>query len=211
MSALSASVSAAIETLQTALNYGTLGRYDIEQRVGGNPSTNVGTDYRERVTRPASHGSPRSASARACCRRTPAPCRPMASGSPPKPDARRAADRLGQPDRAAGDPTLTMHTQSRPAGDRAERGASSPGGSRATRTRHGSQQLFIQPPAYATGAPYGAGHCNFSTTQYVGVVDAIDGWVRTGSRPTATELTQLFAAQPGALDLDYRPAAWPAR
>ena len=43
------------------------------------------------------------------------------------------------------------------------------------------------------------------------VVDAIDGWVHTGSRPTATELTQLFAAQPGALDLDYRPAAWPAR
>ena len=47
---LTSSVSAAVETLQTALTYGTVGRYDIEQRVGGNPSTNVGVDYRNRVT-----------------------------------------------------------------------------------------------------------------------------------------------------------------
>ena len=32
------------------LNYSTIGRYDIERRVGGNPSTNVGTDYTRRVT-----------------------------------------------------------------------------------------------------------------------------------------------------------------
>ena len=43
-------VGGATESLLTALNYATVGRYDIEQRVGGNPSTNIGTDYRERVT-----------------------------------------------------------------------------------------------------------------------------------------------------------------
>ena len=37
-------VGAATESVLTALNYGTLGRYDIEHRVGGNPSTNQGTD-----------------------------------------------------------------------------------------------------------------------------------------------------------------------
>ena len=72
-------------------------------------------------------------------------------------------------------------------------------------------QLYVQPPAYTTAAPYGAGHCNFATDQYVGVVNALDGWVASGSRPTNDRLTTLFSAQPGALDLDYQPGRWPAR
>ena len=33
------------ESTLTALGYGTFGRYEIEQRVGGNPSWNTGVDY----------------------------------------------------------------------------------------------------------------------------------------------------------------------
>jgi hypothetical protein len=73
------------------------------------------------------------------------------------------------------------------------------------------KQLFIEPPPYTTDAPYGAGHCNFSTEQYVAVVRALDGWASSGSRPRTSELAALFAPQPGALDLDYKPARWPAR
>jgi hypothetical protein len=32
----------------TALGYGTFGRYEIEQRVGGNPSGNADADYAAR-------------------------------------------------------------------------------------------------------------------------------------------------------------------
>jgi hypothetical protein len=72
-------------------------------------------------------------------------------------------------------------------------------------------QLYIQPPSYTSAAPYGAGHCNFATEQYVAALRALDSWVTTGDRPSRADLAQLFAAHPGALDLDYTPARWPAR
>ena len=43
-------VKAYAESVLTALGYGTFGRYDIEQRVGGNPSQNAGVDYATRVS-----------------------------------------------------------------------------------------------------------------------------------------------------------------
>ncbi len=206
----SAAAGAATESVITALNYGTLGRYDIEQRVGGNPSTNSGTDYRERVTGRALARFTAFGFAEGLLSAYARSLQTYGKRVTAEKDARRAADRLGNPTGQLADPTLTMHTVHDPLvivqNERVF-------ARRVARQQDSAlmQQLFIQPPAYATGAPYGAGHCNFTATQYVGVVDAIDGWVRTGSRPTATELTQLFAAQPGALDLDYRPAAWPAR
>jgi hypothetical protein len=73
-------------------------------------------------------------------------------------------------------------------------------------------QLYVRPPStYATAAPYGAGHCNFATDQYVAAISALDTWVTSGDRPSSAELTQLFSTHPGALDLDYTPARWPAR
>lgn len=62
-----------------------------------------------------------------------------------------------------------------------------------------------------SGAPYGAGQCNFSTDQWLAAAVALSDWVDSADRPGDAELTSLFAAQPGALDLDYTPAAWPAR
>ena len=57
-------VKAATEGILTALGFGTFGRYDIEQRVGGNPSQNTTTDYASGSTQPTSAGSTRSAPAR---------------------------------------------------------------------------------------------------------------------------------------------------
>ena len=99
---------------------------------------------------------------------------------------------------------------SRPAGPRAERaGVLAPG--HRQRCGRPALQLYVQPPAYTTAAPYGAGHCNFATDQYVAVIRALDGWVGSGTRPDAATLSTLFSAHPGALNLDDKPALWPAR
>ena len=203
-------VAAATESVLTALGYGTLGRFDIEQRVGGNPSTNRGVDYRERVTPAAVERFTAYGFGAGLLRSYAQGLTAYGKRVAADPSARRAAARLGNPRGDLSDPTLTMHTVHDPlvlvqnervfASRVARRGDSAL-----------LRQVFVAPPAYTTGAPYGAGHCNFTTEQYVAVVRALDGWVATGSRPTDGELEALFAPQPGALVLDYVPAAWPAR
>ena len=49
-STIESQVRARAESILTAMGYGTYGRYEIEQRVGGNPSANDGTDYSTRVS-----------------------------------------------------------------------------------------------------------------------------------------------------------------
>lgn len=205
-----ASVSAATESLLTALNYGTLGRYDIEQRVGGNPSTNLGTDYRKRVTTAAAERFTAFGFGAGLLAAYAQTLQTYGERVGADASARRAAGRLGNPTGNLSDPTLTMHTVFDPL-------VIVPNERVFTRrvARHGDsallRQLYITPPDYTTGAPYGAGHCNFTTDQFVAVVRALDGWVSSGDRPGDAELAALFASQPGALDLDYKPARWPAR
>ena len=49
-STITSQVEARAESLLTAVGYATYGRYDIEQRFGGNPSGNDGVDYATRVS-----------------------------------------------------------------------------------------------------------------------------------------------------------------
>jgi Tannase-like family of unknown function (DUF6351) len=202
-------VAASVESLLTALNYSTIGRYDIERRVGGNPSTNVGTDYTARVT-------PTAVARFTAFGFGPGLLRSYAQSlqtygarvSADKP-ARKAASRLGNPTGALADKTVTMHTVYDPLvisqNERVFAGRVAAQG-RTSRLL----QLFITPPTYTTSAPYGAGHCNFASSQYVGVITALNAWVITGHRPGSTALSSYFAATPGALNLNYRPASWPA-
>lgn len=70
-------------------------------------------------------------------------------------------------------------------------------------------QLFTKPPAtYTAPAPYGAGHCNFTDTEQVGLITALDSWVRTGVRTTTTAAAKLFAA-PTGFDPAYYPQPFP--
>jgi pimeloyl-ACP methyl ester carboxylesterase len=70
-------------------------------------------------------------------------------------------------------------------------------------------QLFTKPPAtYTAPAPYGAGHCNFTDSEQVGLVTVLDTWVRTGVRATPASAATVFAA-PTGLDQDYYPLPFP--
>lgn len=204
------SVAAATESLLTALNYGTLGRYDIEQRVGANPSTNRGTDYRKRVTKAATARFTAFGFGAGLLSAYAQTLETYGKRVGANAKARKAASRLGNPSGDLSDPTVTMHTVHDPLvivqNERvfAKRVASRGDGERLL-------QLYIRPPSYTSAAPYGAGHCNFTTEQFVAAVRALDGWASSGSRPGDAELAKLFAPQPGALDLDYKPARWPAR
>jgi hypothetical protein len=205
-----AGVGGATESLLTALNYGTVGRYDIEQRVGGNPSTNLGTNYTERVTSEAGARFAAFGFGPGLLKSVAQSLDTYAARVTADKAARRAASRLGNPTGDLADRTVTMHTVYDPLvlvqNERVF-------ASRVDRNDDDRLllQLYIQPPTYLTAAPYGAGHCNFATDQYVAVVHALDSWVTTGNRPGTVQLTELFSAHPGALDLDYTPARWPAR
>jgi pimeloyl-ACP methyl ester carboxylesterase len=204
-------VAAAVETLQTALTYGTVGRYDIEQRVHGNASTNAGVDYRDRVTplalaRYESYGyAPGLLTAIAQTIQT------YGKRVTARPSIRRRADGLGNPTGALADRTVTMHTQYDPLvlvqNERvfARRVAKAGQSARL-------HQLWVSPPATWTdgsplvsgdGAPYGAGHCNFSTGDYLAALHTLDTWVSTGH--------YVAPAETGGLRTSLAVPAWPHR
>jgi hypothetical protein len=72
-------------------------------------------------------------------------------------------------------------------------------------------QLFTVPPAdypEDPGAPYGAGHCNFTPESRLGMVTLLDGWVRDGIYPSANRVQAVFGSASG-FDALYTPGAWP--
>lgn len=203
----SSALGAAAEAAITGLGYGTYGRFEIEQRVGGNPSSNAGTDYRsrisdaERTTIDALGGSgttDRLLQLLARGRRVAA-----------SPAAREKAAALGEPTGDLRVPTVTMHTTGDPLvlvqneqlfGERVA----------ARDNARRLLQLYVEPPkTYAAPAPYGAGHCNFTAAQRLAVVDLLDGWVRTGKRPDAARLADALYDARGVVT-NFRPPAWPA-
>ena len=69
----------------------------------------------------------------------------------------------------------------------------------------------MPPATYSTetGAPYGAGHCNFTQEQRVGAISLLDGWVREGRVPGATAITEAFAGDE-SVSQTFSPGPWPA-
>ncbi|MFL6127594.1 MAG: alpha/beta hydrolase family protein [Mycobacteriales bacterium] len=200
-------VGALVEGLVTGLVFGTVVRYEIEQRIGGNPSGNAGRDYRPRVSaaerRLIETVSPGSTDRNLA----------LLAGAPrtePDPAARTAFDRLGTPSGDVKVPTVTLHTRADPLvlvqnetvfADKV----------RASAARTADLvQLYTAPPTkYPKPAPYGAGHCNFTTAERVGVVTVLDNWVRRGQYPAGPAVAEAFGHDPG-LAPSYRPGPWPA-
>lgn len=201
-------VRARAEAILTALGYGTFDRYELEQRVGGNPSTNADADYSTRVS-----SSERSLIETVSPGSTDKLLAQLAAGQrvTADPAARAKADRLGDPTGRISDPTVTLHTAADPLvlaqnetvfRDRVYRAKSRTGD---------LVQLYTVPPSTyptSTGAPYGAGHCNFTTAQRVGVIHLLDGWVRDGVVPASDAISTAFKGDPSVTQA-YNPGPWP--
>ena len=206
---LTSKVTAYAEAVLTALGYGTFGRYDIEQRVGGNPSQNAGVDYSTRVS-PEERAlieavSPGSTDKLLAL---------LAAGPRVSSDS-AARDKLaatGTPTGAFSVPMITMHT----AADTLvlvqnesvykDEHAALPGS-----TGDLVQLFTVAPASYPVkpGAPYGAGHCNFTEQSRVAVVDMLDNWVRNGVYPGSVAIATAMGDTSG-YEPAYSPGPWPA-
>jgi pimeloyl-ACP methyl ester carboxylesterase len=208
-STVESGVRARAESILTALGYGTFGRYEIEQRVGGNPSTNVDADYSKRLS-----DSERSIIETVSPGASDKLLAELQAGPRVTADAaaRAKADKLGDPTGDIKDPTITLHTAADPLvlaqnetvfRDRVQ----------SSKTRTGDLvQLFTLPPATyptTTGAPYGAGHCNFTTAQRVGIITLLDDWVHKGIVPAANAIADAFPGD-ASVSTAYNPGPWPA-
>jgi hypothetical protein len=197
-------VKARVEALLTALAFGTTGRYELEQRVGGDPSDNTKADYDSRIdSSEASLIQLAGGNVATLSKTLDAAPRITADGS-----ARDAIEKLGDTTGALVAPTLTLHTEDDPLvlvqnetvfADRV-----------AAKQQTGRLvQLYIAPPvsySETAKAPYGAGHCNFSDEQRVGLVTALDNWVRRGVYPTQVGLAPLLGE---GLNPAFVPGSWP--
>jgi hypothetical protein len=201
------------ESILSALGYATFGRYEFEQRVGGNASDNTQTDYAARLSA-AERKAVDGISAGATDRLLPK----LEAGArlAADPGVRAKADELGNPTGDIDMPTLTVHTASDPLVLVQNETVL-----RERVTEHGKQDLLVQtytvPPAkYPTvdgatgGAPYGAGHCNFTADTYQGLITTLDDWVRSGVYPGNGVLKKNIGPDSGFSTL-FEPGTWPAQ
>lgn len=209
-STLESQVRAYGEGLVNALTYSTLFRSDIEQRAGGNPSSNLGVDYAARVSPDEralvdAIGGPGTTD-RLLGR--------LARGHrvAADPDARAELTATSTPVGTVTDPVLTIHTAADPLviaqneSVYSQRAAASP-----DRTADLVAAFTVAPAQFPSskGAPYGAGHCNFTPGTFIGVAELMDTWVRDGVMPAAATIEQQLGPSSG-YQASYRPGPWPA-
>ena len=207
-------VSAAAEGVLTQLGAALLGERDTRARNGGMAYQNVGVSYLARATTDAvaryqSIGLPGSllrSYATTLDRRI---LRITAN-----PTSRARAARLGSPTGAVTRPLVTMHTLHDPFVTASNEAAYARRvGIRGTGAK--VLQTYVRPTAYADlkgtsgGAAYGAGHCTFTSSQWLSLLDTLDAFVESGTKPTAAAVTGIWGARsaPG-LDLAFRPIPW---
>ena len=206
-------VSGTVESLLTALAYGTVGRFDVEQRYGGPVSGNEGVDYTGRVTADEKTLIDAIGGEGAADKNVAS----LNAGQRVKADPTASAallERGGNPSGAVQVPTITMHTADDPLvvvqnqsffrnryNAQVAKGA----------VKGGLVQMFTLPPAkYSadTGAPYGAGHCNFTEQSRVAVIELLDGWVKNGVYPGPEAISKAMGPDSGYNGI-YYPSAWP--
>jgi hypothetical protein len=198
-------VKATTEALLTALAFGTVGRYEVEQRVGGNPSDNTNANYDDRVSATersliTTVGGNVDADLKTI------DALPRVTGDQA---AETAFEKLGDTTGNLTVPTLTMHTEDDPLVlVQNERIFS---GRVISKSKSGDlSQVFVAPPATypeVPGAPYGAGHCNFSNQQREGLLSTLDGWVRGAPYPVAIGVAPSFGS---GVDPSFTPTPWPS-
>ncbi len=199
-------VQAAAEGAVVALGFGVVARWEIEQRFGGPISDNTSTDYAARFSEEDlalldEVGGPGAADRI---------LRALRGGQRVAADAaavRRARSRGGEPAGAVEVPTITLHTAADPLvavqNERVLRDAARPDDPLV--------QIFTVAPARypaRPGAPYGAGHCEFTPESRLGLVALLDAWVRQGRDPTEAAVRASLGPDSGYAP-GYVPSPWP--
>jgi len=175
--------------------------------MGGNPADNSGTDYATRIS-----DSERSLIETVSPGSTDKLLAELAAGERLTADAaaqQKFAD-SGTPTGAVQDPTITMHTKSDPL-VLVQNETLFKQRYQASQSTGDLIQLYTVPPAtYSTtdGAPYGAGHCNFTPQSRIAVIGLLDNWVKNGVYPGAAAIATAMGTDSGYNDV-YQPGPWP--
>jgi pimeloyl-ACP methyl ester carboxylesterase len=212
-STITSKVSGLVESTLTALGFGTFGRYDVEKRYGGNVSGNEKTDYAARIsTSEASSVDTLVPGAAASYTAL------MQAGQRVAPDPAAVTKGLadgGDPQGTVQVPTLTIHTAADPLVIVENesflltryRKAASEG-----KTKADLIQLYtVAPSTYpeSTGAPFGAGHCNFTKETRVNMIGMLNTWVRDGVTPVGDAITKALPPETTGYAATYVPGPWP--
>lgn len=201
-----ARVKATAEAVVTGLGFSTFGRYDVEQRFGGEISDNTETEYASRFSE-EDRALIDTVGGKGA---TDDIIDELATGKRIAADEAAVTKALaegGDPAAEVVVPTLALHTAADPL-------VIAQNQSFLKQRTGGSErlvQLFTVPPAdypEDPGAPYGAGHCNFTPESRLGMVTLLDAWVRDGIYPSASRVQEVFGSGSG-FDGLYQPAAWP--
>lgn len=205
-STVDSQVLAAAESALIGLRFGTVGRWDIEQRYGGNISDNQETDYAARF----------SEEDRALLDEVGGPGTSTRIIETLEEGQRVAADRAavkaarkdgGEPSGEIEVPTLTLHTAADPlVGVQNQSYLRDVSGD----TDELIQLFTVAPDTYPSkpGAPYGAGHCSFTPDSRIGMIDLLDQWVRGGQAPSPEAVAEAFGPDSG-FDPGFQPPDWP--
>jgi pimeloyl-ACP methyl ester carboxylesterase len=201
---LPSQVKARVEMLLTALAFGTSGRYELEQRVHGNVSDNSSADYAGRISE-SEAGLIAAVGGKVDALNQKIAAEPKITADA---NARDEAEKLGDTTGKIAVPTITMHTEADPL-VLVQNESVLAARSRTAQGPAGLVQLYVAPPktfSEADKAPYGAGHCNFSDGQRVGLVTALDNWVRYSTYPAQAGLGPIIGE---GFDSVYVPGPWP--
>jgi hypothetical protein len=199
--------------LLTAVAYGTVGRFEIEQRFGGNVVGNVGSEYASRIDETERETIDAIGGDGAAARNTAILDAGTRIEADPAAEA-AALERGGNPTGAVQVPTITMHTKADSlviAQNQTFFRDRYTSQQQAGNVSGGLLQLFtVAPPEYPqeTGAPYGAGHCNFTPESRIAVIELLDGWVRNGVYPGTAAVEAAMGPLSGYQSA-YVPGPWP--
>jgi pimeloyl-ACP methyl ester carboxylesterase len=206
--ALPYQVHSAAEVISSALRFSTLARWELARSHGGEFSTNQDADYASRLDTAERDILQRLAPGVAdeALDRLAAGGRVAAD-----PAVRAEVTRQLDPTGAIRQPVVTLHNALDPVAvleHEAAYGALVAG--------QGSTgdllQLTAVPPPQWTGAgavpPEGVGHCRFTDSEQVGMIEVLDEWVTTGVRPGPTAIWRAFGGDAG-LRLGYAFPPWP--
>jgi pimeloyl-ACP methyl ester carboxylesterase len=201
---ITSQVKARVEALLTALAFGTSGRYELEQRVGGDPSDNTKADYAGRISTSESTLISAVGGNVAALEKQLASVPTVAADA----SARTAIEKLGDTTGVITVPTVTMHTEADPL-VLVQNESVLASRARVAGKSGNLVQLYVAPPATfseTTKAPYGAGHCNFSTDQRVGLISVLDKWVRGAAYPVQSGIGNSLG---DGYDPLFAPGPWP--